>query len=727
MEGVKNWNDADYFDEDGNPLNGYERKDITIKLLADGEETGKTVTLKAEDFKDLDPADPWPFSFTDLPATADHGETEIVYTVVEVTPEGWTSEVDEYEVINTPVEKEEVLNPTDLTIKKVDATTETGNGLEGAVFTLFDAEGVGVGSYTTNDKGEVVIPFTQTGNSIGTYTLKETQTPTGYEPITDEYKVVVEKDFIEVTFNKEKTVWQWIYDLIFGEESDFDTKTRILTVPNTPKKTEVTATKIWNDASDKDGVRPDEVTFQLYKTVNGVESIMEGKTITLSGDADTWTDKITDLWEYEDGYKIKYTFKELDADGNVVADGGILPGKDGAEYTAAYNEDGVTIRNSHQVSPDKDVTKAGVTIDGQPVQGGNTLTYTITYINTSGKTAEEVVIKDTPPTYTKFVTGSNKVVEGPAAESFDAGDELVWTFKEVADGTTITVSFDVKVDKTDAAGQTLVNKASVNGKDTNEVINSVPKKEVFDTKTDTFIDGEAVKIGQVLTYKIYYKNVTGEAEKVTITDKIPDLTEYVANSADHDGVESDGTITWELNLDKDEDVTVTFQVKVSDDVNGEILENTATVKDAENDFSVDTNTTENPTPRKLKIIKNLADFVDHGENVDATFAFEIKGKDEAGNEVYTNTIGMDFTGGKTTEEVIVKGIPSKAVTVTVEEVYSGNYTPAETGAVKVSEVDGVYQVTFNNTKSDIEYKGGVTNHYAKDGDTYKYQPEQVLQ
>ena len=183
-----------------------------------------------------------------------------------------------------------------------------------------------------------------------------------------------------------------------------------------------------------------------------------------------------------------------------------------------------------------------------------------------------------------------------------------------------------------------------------------------------------------------------------------------------------------MTLAKNQEVTVSFQVKVLNDVDGEVLENTANVKDTTNDFDVDTNTTTNPTPRQLKIIKNLEDFVDHGEYVEATFAFEITGRDENGNKVFFTTAGMDFGKGKTTDEVVVKGIPNKVKNLYVEESYSGNYDPDKTGQVKVEEKDGKYQISFTNTwKDDIEYKGGVTNHYVKEDDTHTIQPELQVQ
>lgn len=71
-----------------------------------------------------------------------------------------------------------------------------------------------------------------------------------------------------------------------------------------------------------------------------------------------------------------------------------------------------------------------------------------------------------------------------------------------------------------------------------------PKKDVFRGNTGTSIDRKDVKAGDILTYKVMYTNTAGKEQKVTIKDKIPAFTTYVANSADQGGTYKDGVITW---------------------------------------------------------------------------------------------------------------------------------------------------------------------------------------
>lgn len=122
-----------------------------------------------------------------------------------------------------------------------------------------------------------------------------------------------------------------------------------------------------------------------------------------------------------------------------------------------------------------------------------------------------------------------------------------------------------------------------------------PKKDVFKDDMSTSVDGKTVKGGDVLTYKITYKNTIGRADDVTITDAIPKYTKYVSGSADNGGVEQNGVITWrKTNLGNDETFTVTYKVKVDEDINGKTVDNQAKV--STNYYKFDTNKTHNPTP-----------------------------------------------------------------------------------------------------------------------------------
>lgn len=114
-----------------------------------------------------------------------------------------------------------------------------------------------------------------------------------------------------------------------------------------------TATKVWNDDSDRDGNRPDKVRFQLYKVVNGKETAVEkdgnGKngsqivTVTGQSNADIWTVTWEKLPKFEDGTEIKYIVKEMSLTGT-----GEISKEELGKYSKASNKDGLTITNTYK-------------------------------------------------------------------------------------------------------------------------------------------------------------------------------------------------------------------------------------------------------------------------------------------------------------------------------------------------------------------------------------------
>ena len=239
-----------------------------------------------------------------------------------------------------------------------------------------------------------------------------------------------------------------------------------------------------------------------------------------------------------------------------------------------------------------DPKDTSTSIDGNVVKGGAELLYKISYTNTIGR-AEDVTITDAVPEHTKYVAGSAD--NGGTEEN----GVITWKKQALGNGETFTVTFKVKVDE-DINGKPVDNQAKViagkNKFDTNKTHNPTPtepKKDVFSGNDTTSINGKAVQPGQELRYELTYTNTTGTKQTVTFTDKIPQYTTFV--SAEDGGQESGGTITWTKEVENGQTVTVSFKVKVNDDVNGNPVDNQGHVKDGVNEY--DTNTTHNPTPK----------------------------------------------------------------------------------------------------------------------------------
>jgi pilin isopeptide linkage protein/uncharacterized repeat protein (TIGR02543 family)/uncharacterized repeat protein (TIGR01451 family) len=313
--------------------------------------------------------------------------------------------------------------------------------------------------------------------------------------------------------------------------------------------------------------------------------------------------------------------------------------------------------------PEKDVFQSSDTstsIDGDTVRAGDELTYTITYTNTTSSDAT-VTITDTIPENSTYVDGS-----ADNGGTYTDGT-LTWSDIAVASGESITVSFNVTVDEDN--GTALTNEAAVsdgtNTYTTNETTNPTtqnPSKDVF-ASTDPLnsIDGVTVSAGDELLYKITYRNTTGSASTVTITDSIPDNSTYVADSADNGGTYEDGTLTWSgIELSSGENITVSFKVTVNED-NGTTLTNQATVSDGENDYT--TNETENPTIQNPS--KDVFMSSDETTSIDGDL---VRAGDELTYKItYVNTTGSEA------DVTITDSIPANSTYVTNSADNGGTY------------------------------------------------------
>ena len=282
VEGSKTWNDADNQD-------GKRPESIAVRLFADGTEvTSKIVTAN----------DNWSWSFTGLDKY--NSGTEIVYTISEDTVADYTTVVDGYNIANTHT-------PEKISISGSktwdDADNQDGKRPESiTVRLLADGRVVSHKKITEKDNWSwnfEDLPVYEKGEKI-TYTIKEDSVE-NYETKLDGYNII----------NTHKT-----------------------------ETTSVSGTKTWNDNNNQDGVRPDSITVELLKTVNGTTTSMgENYKQVLTGN------KLDYSWSnlpvYEAGKRITYTVKEAgEKDGKIV-------GKNGEKYTVEYDSTGMNITNSY--------------------------------------------------------------------------------------------------------------------------------------------------------------------------------------------------------------------------------------------------------------------------------------------------------------------------------------------------------------------------------------------
>ena len=397
-----------------------------------------------------------------------------------------------------------------------------------------------------------------------------------------------------ITYTVEEEKAEGFTTTYTGQSGTISTEKSTAEVTNST--TQYAVEKIWNDNDDQEGLRPETVTMQLYRAAgSGTPEEVEGATAVLPMDDGSLTYTWTSLETAdEDGTPYTYSVREVGE-----SDGKIADNKGETTYNVTYDTsvDGkTTVTNSHPVDPEKNVfsdPECKTRIDGELVQGGQTLVYQIRYKNMTGETAEEVTITDTIPTPTTYVSGSARSsVDGKAGpDGVLSGDTLTWTFSNVPSGAEIEAVFEVTVNErskdTEIRNKAIVEEGE-NRYETNEVVNSKPSKDVFESMDSTVsIDGKTVVPGQELVYSITYGNNTGETVKVTITDRIPEHTSYVEGSATDNGKYENGTVTWNYDeVAPGQVITVKFTVKVDEnDSFGISIPNTATVQEGENSRS----------------------------------------------------------------------------------------------------------------------------------------------
>ncbi len=211
-------------------------------------------------------------------------------------------------------------------------------------------------------------------------------------------------------------------------------------------------------------------------------------------------------------------------------------------------------------SPLMTVTKTDGTLLTAP---NESLTYTITYTNTasgpSAGPAANVVLQDTLPTNTTYVSCSIPVADGSCTQ---ANGVVTYTLSHtVIPGASGQVQTTVTVNAGVASGDSVVNTVTLNYKDTA----GNAKTPVIASDTDTVqspvmtvakTDGKTLTAtGESLTYTITYTNTAsgpsaGPAANVVLQDTLPTNTTYVSCAipvADGSCSQANGVVTYTLS------------------------------------------------------------------------------------------------------------------------------------------------------------------------------------
>ena len=351
--------------KDENNQDGKRPTSVTVKLLADGQDTGKTLELNA--------TNGWAGSFTDL--DADKGGTPIKYTVVEVTVAGYTSEITGDAASGFTITNSYSPETVDVKATKNwdDANNQYGKRPTKITINLL-ADGKKVDSKEIQAAADGT--WTATFEKLAKYKAGKEIKYTITEEAVAEYEATI---------------------------TDFT-----ITNKYAPKEIDYKVTKVWNDANNQDGKRPESVTVQLYKKVGNADPVaVEGKKLTLTAkdktDANTWVASFTNLPQYEAGKEITYSIKEVD----VPA--GYESSVTGQVVTNTYNPDTVILSGTK------------VWKDNNNQDGKRTTSVKVQILN-GEKVVQEIEVSE--KTGWKF--------ESKKLPKYENGKEIKYTVKETA-------------------------------------------------------------------------------------------------------------------------------------------------------------------------------------------------------------------------------------------------------------------------------------------------------
>ncbi|MCB1888778.1 MAG: IPTL-CTERM sorting domain-containing protein [Rhodocyclaceae bacterium] len=223
--------------------------------------------------------------------------------------------------------------------------------------------------------------------------------------------------------------------------------------------------------------------------------------------------------------------------------------------------------------------------------GGQQITYTIDYANTSAVTqATNVVLTDALPAGTSYASNTG-------GGSHDAGTpgNVTWNLGTLAGGATGSVSVTVDVNADLSAFTELVNTATIASTETSprsasartlvEGSGSSGTPKLVISKS---VDDTSLVASQVATYTLTVLNAgDGAASGVTVSDVLPVTADYTytgCTTATGTCNEAGGTLTWTpgtLAAGASATATVTMQVAASPASGIATLDNQATVADAD--------------------------------------------------------------------------------------------------------------------------------------------------
>lgn len=456
------WNDEDNRD-------AIRPTEVTAVLLANGKETGKTLTLTAKDG--------WKGSFENL-AVNEAGKA-ITYTLKVVDIKGYTCEAatGKNGLTLTYTHKTGTVS-VKASVKWNDADNQDGVRPKSVSMQLF-ADGAKYGESVTVGEAD---GWSKIWNSLP---AKNAGT---------DVKYTVEISGVSSYYN--------------AEMSGNAAEGYVLTASHTTAVADIPVSVSWNDTDDQDGIRPAEVETELY--ANGETT---GKKLTLTAE-NSWKGSFEKLPVNAEGKAITYSLKSTSE-------------VEGYTETSEGTNAGLTLTFSHETAV-IDVTAVTDWEDANNQDGIRPTYYTVQLYANGNKSGSAVTL-NTSNKFSKTWKGLQKNSAGKAIEYTVKASNLPEGYEtavsgNAAEGFTVintyvpsTVKVPVSVQWNDADNQDGVQPAEVtaelyaDGQTTGKTVTL----NAANNWNAVFAEVNAKKDGKQIEYKVVSTDVTGYTYEVT--------------------------------------------------------------------------------------------------------------------------------------------------------------------------------------------------------------------
>jgi len=315
----------------------------------------------------------------------------------------------------------------------------------------------------------------------------------------------------------------------------------------------------------------------------------------------------------------------------------------GSGYVLTASASGLTDVDSSTFNVDA-VLNLSSTDSSDPVQSGQTISYILTYSNSSAtETALSVTLTDVVPANTNFLSASDGGSESAGVVSWSLGD--------LGPGVSGARTFVVQVDSPLANGTLLVDSAAAQSTQGDIALaaqtTTVQSAPVLTTSVSD--NPDPVQSGLQITYTLTFSNssIANEtALAATLTDTLSADTTFV--SASDGGTEVGGVVTWSLgDLAPGANGTRTLTVQVNTPLaNGALLTTDAMLQDSQGNTATASQTTTVQSASILSVaVSDNPDPVESGSQITYTISY---GNSGAANETPLGVTLTDTLPSNTT-------------------------------------------------------------------------------